>query len=87
MPFRKLEAYVEQEEFCCPLKLLEDRVKWSTERLAEDAGMTPRAMRFWRRLFKKGQLKCPRAPDCAIARDRFRTTRAHRGEAPGSASA
>lgn len=66
MPFDRFQRYCKHEGFCCPLALLSARTNWDTVEMAEDSGLTERAVRYWRRLFRKKKLPCPRAQACLL---------------------
>ena len=64
MPFDKMKQYASDEGFCCPWALLVSRKRWSTPLMAEDARMSPRALRYWRRAARKGDIRCLNCKDC-----------------------
>jgi hypothetical protein len=66
MPFTKFKDYALDEGFCCPYAMLCARRKWLTSALAEDSGITLRAVRFWRKNFREGELKCAGNKSCLI---------------------
>lgn len=68
MPFDRFAKYARDEGFCCPLALLSARSKWSTYMLAEDSGISERAVRFWREDFRKKRLSCQKRESCMLLR-------------------
>lgn len=68
MPFKTFEEYAKAEGYCCPLHLLAARVNWLTSALAEDSGISPRAVNFWRLDYKRGKVQCKNAAGCMIIR-------------------
>lgn len=68
MPFDRFARYARDEGFCCPLALLTARQNWSTSMLAEDSGLTERAVRFWREDFRKKRLSCQKRDSCMLAK-------------------
>lgn len=68
MPFKNFEDYAKAEGYCCPLHLLADRVEWDNSVLAEDAGVTERAIRFWRLDYSRGKVQCKNNARCLLIR-------------------
>lgn len=66
MPFKHFHNYAVDEGFCCPYAMLCARRKWMTSALAEDSNITLRAVRYWRKAFRDGELGCEGKKTCLI---------------------
>lgn len=86
MPFDIFDKYAKAEGFCCPLAMLIARQNWSTDDLADDAGITDRDVRYWRKKLRTGRLACRYVKDCQLALF-HQTTPEHPDTEPDSASA
>ena len=67
MSFNKMKVYVKDEGYCCPFALLRDRRLWKTSVMAEDAGMTPRGVWYWREAEHAGKVRCRNYLKCQKA--------------------
>lgn len=71
MPADKMQRFAESEGFCCPWALLISRKRWLTSALTEDSGMSSRAIRYWRRAVRKGEVCCANCKGCLVNRIRL----------------
>ena len=59
MPEKKLEKLIKLDpECCCPWGFFHSRRHWNTAKIALATGLTKRAIRYWKRKIKLGEVQC-----------------------------
>jgi hypothetical protein len=67
----KFQDTIKHRGWCCPWAFLRTYLNMPTDVMAALLKLTPRAIRYQRRAFRKGKLKCMECPNsaCLIRRE------------------
>jgi len=64
MPNNLMKQLAQCDGSCCIRKYLEVKKDMRTADLADHLGITTRALRYWRRRFRRGELTCDENSEC-----------------------